>query len=193
MADKDDLDAVREVIKALEGMAAEDQERVIRWAREKLGLPASATQVPLTINGLNQQPQMASASPPVAVNAMTSKDLRTFIAEKDPKSDVQFAAAVAYYYRFEASESQQKGEIGADDLREACRLVNRERFSNPLQTLQNARNLGLLDRPGRGMFSINSVGENLVAMTLPSDQRQITARKGKRSVAKTSKKKAARK
>ena len=108
--------------------------------------------------------------------------------------DVQFAAAVAYYYRFEAPGSHRKSEIGADDLREACRLVNRERFSNPLQTLQNARNLGLLDRPTRGMFSINSVGENLVAMTLPSDERPTTA-KGKRPERKiiAKKKKAARK
>jgi hypothetical protein len=78
-------------------------------------------------------------------------------------------ATVAYYHRFEALEAQCKSEINADDLRDTCRLVNRERLHDPLQTLQNARNLGLLHRPGRGVFSINSVGENLVAMTLPSD------------------------
>jgi hypothetical protein len=78
-------------------------------------------------------------------------------------------ATVAYYHRFEALEAQCKSEINADDLRDACRLVNRERLHDPLQTLQNPRNLGLLDRPGRSVFSINSVGENLIAMTLPSD------------------------
>lgn len=41
-------------------------------------------------------------------------------------------------------------------------------FTNPYQTLSNAHNLGLLDRGSeKGMFTINTVGENLVAMTLP--------------------------
>ena len=35
---KDDLEAVRLVADALEGFEAKDQERIIRWAREKLGL-----------------------------------------------------------------------------------------------------------------------------------------------------------
>jgi hypothetical protein len=52
---------------------------------------------------------------------------------------------VAYYHRFEALEAQCKSEINADDLRDACRLVNRERLHDPLQTLQNPRNLGEID------------------------------------------------
>jgi hypothetical protein len=34
--------------------------------------------------------------------------------------------------------------------------------------LNNAHAKGLLDRNARGRFSINSVGENLVGMTLPA-------------------------
>ena len=34
-------------------------------------------------------------------------------------------------------------------------------------TLNNAKNQGYLDSAERGAFQINSVGENLVAMTLP--------------------------
>jgi hypothetical protein len=38
------------------------------------------------------------------------------------------------------------------------------------QTLLNAHNLGLLDKgTEKATFSINSVGENLVAMTLPDE------------------------
>jgi|SRR5271167_805083 len=36
----DDLEAVRVVAEALQGFDARDQERIIRWAREKLGLVA---------------------------------------------------------------------------------------------------------------------------------------------------------
>jgi hypothetical protein len=35
---KDDLEAVRLVADALEGFEANDQERIIRWVREKIGL-----------------------------------------------------------------------------------------------------------------------------------------------------------
>jgi len=48
-------------------------------------------------------------------------------------------------------------------------MVGRARLENPGQTLRNAHHGGLLDRgEGRGLYVINTVGENLVAMTLPS-------------------------
>ncbi len=160
----DDLEAVRAIVEALESFEADDKERIIRWAREKLKLPSIST--------LQQQSPLSPTSHiPIASTApslTTARDLKTFVAEKQPKSDVQFAATIAFYHRFEAPADRRKDNINAEDLREACRLVNRERLKKPLQTLNNARNLGLLDSAGRGVFTINSVGENLVAMTLPA-------------------------
>ena len=95
-------------------------------------------------------------------------DIKTFMGEKKPRNDVQYAAAVAYYYRFEAPPAEKKEAVNKDDLQEATRKSGRDRFANPLQTLNNAHTLGLLDRgPEKGTFVINSVGENLDAMTLP--------------------------
>ena len=196
MAQKDDLEAVRAVVAALDGFAADEQERVIRWAREKLKLPVSvSSRLPVENAATQHQPVSQPAGILTTTGEPTAKDLRTFVAEKKPTSDVQFAATVAYYHRFEAPEAQRKTEIVADDLGEACRLVNRERLHNPLQTLQNARNLGLLDRPRRGVFAINSVGENLVAMTLPSNGKSIAPSKGrsKRSPKKAAKTKSRKK
>ena len=160
----DDLEAVRVITEAVEGFEPEDKERIIRWALERLKL------LHLAGPSTHLQPQVQqppTTTVPPAVNTGI-KDLRTFVDEKQPKSDVQFAATVAFYHRFEAPADQRKENVNAEDLKEACRLVNRERLKNPLQTLSNARNLGLLDSAGRGLFTINSVGENLVAMTLPS-------------------------
>ncbi|MGO9012527.1 MAG: hypothetical protein ACLQPN_20720 [Bryobacteraceae bacterium] len=90
------------------------------------------------------------------------------MAEKDPRKDVQVAAVVAYYYRFEAPPAERKDAINKEDLQEAMRLAGRPRFKNPLQTLTNAHTVGLLDRGSeKATFTLNSVGENLVAMTLP--------------------------
>lgn len=166
--EKDDLEAVRTVVEALEGFSPEDQERVIRWAREKIGLaPAprswedrrSAQAPPIGSPSQSAQSQQPS---------QVRKDLRTFVAEKQPKSDVQFAATVAYFYRFEAPVEQRRNEVDADTLLEACRLADRKRLKKPGQTLRNAKTLGLMDSGSEaGKFIINTVGENLVAMTLP--------------------------
>ena len=144
----DDLEAVRMLVTTLEPFQKADQERIIRWAREKLGLSFKTGE-----------------NPPGGTPG--GKDIKTFVAEKNPASDNQFAATVAYYYRFEAPKSEQKETITQQDLQDACRLAGRPRLRNPDQTLRNAQNVGFLDKAGRGAFSINSVGENLVAMTLP--------------------------
>lgn len=185
---KDDLEAVRLVADALEGFESKDQERIIRWAREKLGLAvvsAGSTQPSPSPSGL----PAPDAAPPTG-----SKDLKTFVAEKKPKNDVQFATTVAYYYRFEAPQNLRKSEINADDLQEGCRLVGRERFKVPGQTLRNAHTLGLLNRGSEsGSFGVNSVGENLVAVTLPGDGESIPRMKKNKKKKKKKKKKLERK
>lgn len=177
---KDDLEAVRKVADALEGFDPKDQERIIRWAREKIGLllaPVNPQAPPPPASALGSAPP-ALTQPSPATNA---KDLKTFVAEKKPKNDVQFAATVAYYYRFEAPENLRKGQINGDDLQEGCRLVGRERFTDPGQTLRNAHTLGLLDKGTEsGFYGVNSVGENLVAVTLPGDGSATTRKKKKK-------------
>jgi hypothetical protein len=161
----DDLDAVRKVVDALDGFEAKDQERIIRWAREKLGLTQPSVAAPSL-----PSPVPASATPATGQpSGGRSQDIKSFIASKSPQSDVQFATAVAYYYRFEVSEAQQKLAITAEDLQDAARKVDRDRLTKPSQTLVNAYNQGLLDKAGeRGAYSLNTVGENLVAMALPA-------------------------
>jgi len=58
----DDLEAVRIVAEALQGFDARDQERIIRWAREKLGLVALPAQQPPTASV--QMPPAARFAPP---------------------------------------------------------------------------------------------------------------------------------
>jgi hypothetical protein len=153
----DDLEAIRTVLSALEPFEAAERQRILRYVLEKLAMPLT----PLEFSTKNE--------PPPAPSSGTIKNLSTFVQEKNPKNDVQFAATVAYFHRFEAPADRRKMEINGDDLQDATRLAHRKRFSNPGQTLRNARTLGLLDNGSEeGLFAINSVGENLVAMTLPS-------------------------
>lgn len=177
----DDLEAVRILVTTLEKFNENEQERIIRWAREKLGL--ASTQQSLTSQSI-PLPNMQSASPSVQDNAI--KDLKTFVNEKNPTSDMQFAATVAYYYKFEAPTSQRKDSIDSEVLQDAARLAGRKRLSRPVQTLVNASFNGMLDKTEqKGSYKINTVGENLVAMTLPQSS---TSRNQKRPAKKTTSK-----
>ena len=163
----DDLEAVRILVETLQSFDSKDQERIIRWAREKIGLAPSTPRQSATApaEAANLGTQLGA---PVALSAGGRQDIKSFVNEKNPGSDNQFAAVVAYYYQFEAPEEEKKEAINSEDLQEACRKASRTRLASPLNTLNNAHKGGLLDRAGeRGAFKVNSVGENLVAMTLP--------------------------
>jgi hypothetical protein len=171
----DDLEAVRKLVEVLSAFDAGEQERIIRWAREKLGLPVHS---PAPAGTRESQADSAAGGD----GAGGAKDIRTFVTEKNPTSDNQFAATVAHYYRFVAPAATKKEFITADDLQEACRLTGRNRLPKPAQTLINAHTNGLLDKgANRGEYVISTVGENLVAVTLPgsaaaADVRRRTAR-----------------
>jgi hypothetical protein len=165
---KDDLQAVREVTAALEGFAPPEQERIIRWSRERLKLAAPKEEPGGPLLGEGSHGHAAASQRIESPDTSRPPDIQTFVKAKNPRTDSQFAATVAYYYRFEAPENLRKQTITKDDLQEACRQASRERFTNPLNTLFNAFNGGVLDKgPEKGTFAINSVGENLVAMALP--------------------------
>jgi hypothetical protein len=158
----DDLEAVRKVIEALTPFNKDDQERIVRWAREKLGLSPS-----FESTSTHTQPTASRQTGSSVSSGGSPITLRDFVEQKQPKADVHFVAVVAYYYQFEAREPERKTSITATDLQEACRLAKRNRFQNPIVPLLNAFKVGYLDKVERGSYRLNSVGENLVAMALP--------------------------
>lgn len=178
----DDLEAVRIIVKTMEAFKdQEEQRRILRWACEKLGLTIG---VSTSVGGSSGSGKGAHEAGVVSgVHGKQIVSIREFVAQKNPRSDNQFAAAVAYYYRFEAPESERKDAVGAADLQEACRQAGRNRLGDPGKTLRNAHSVGLLDKAGEaGNYKINTVGENLVAMTLPGGTEKVTGAKSKRSV-----------
>lgn len=156
------FDAAKSIVEALKGLDKPLQALAIRFASETLGIQEITVAQKSIPPGVTET-QVSSHG------ATHSTDIRQFTAAKAPKSDQQFAAVAAYFYRFEATEANRKDSIDADILREAARLADRKRLTNPLATLNNAKNSGFLDVAGSGKFQINAVGENLVAMALPEN------------------------
>lgn len=185
-----DFDAAKAVTDQLQGMDKERQERILRWVAESLGLAPVATSTPAArLSGAvpHSAEHRAEHAAPGTVDKPV--DIKSFVESKKPKSDVQFAAVVAYYYNFEASAETRKDAIDAQILQDAARLAGRRRPPKPRMTLNNAKNLGYLDSPDRGLFSINSVGENLVAMTLPGGETERPKRGAKQGKSRKAKKK----
>ena len=182
-----DFEIARAVADQLKDIEKERQQRVLRWVAESLGLDIGAAQI---VEGPAGGGINATVALPSQVNPHLHKqqhahtDIKSFVDSKKPKSDVQFAAVVAYYYRFEAPVETQTDVIDADSLREAARMAGRRRSPQPLATLNNAKKLGYLDSTERGKFCINSVGENLVAMTLPGGQPENGRKSTKREKSK---------
>ena len=134
----DDLEAVRALVDTLQPFDTKDRERIIRWAREKLGMSAEQA-ASLPTPGATQ----SSQGGPTRTGA--PRDIRTFIQEKNPRNERHLAAVVAYYYHFEAPPDQQKDSVTSQDLVDACRAANWTRPRNPAQTLINAFNSGYLE------------------------------------------------
>ncbi len=189
------FDAAKVIVETLQGLDKTSQVLAMRFAAETLGLQsASVTQTPAA----PVFPASTPPSPPGSGGATHSTDIKQFTAAKAPRSDQQFAAVVAYFYRFEAPEAQRKDTIDAESLLEAARLAGRKRPGNPRFTLNNAKNAGYLDVATTGKYRINSVGENLVAMALPgissetsparsASKKNIGKKKAARKTAKTAK------
>lgn len=163
-ADDNDFDIAKKIADLLKPAGRDRQQKILRWVAESLDVAVTSA-----------APSAAAVADfgRYATGAQVSGrpiDIKSFVDAKAPKSDMQFAAVVAYYYRFEAPSDQRVESISSDILQDAARLASRARLSKPLQTLSNAKNQGYLDNVGRGLFRINSVGENLVAMALPTSE-----------------------
>jgi hypothetical protein len=172
----DDFEVAKSVFEKLKDVSRERQERVLRWVAEGLGVTIPVTVpsgMPAHVSPLLSD--LSHAQPSARAISEPARDIKSFVEAKNPRSDQQFAATVAYYYRFEAPPAERKETINARVVQEAARLVGRKRLTNPKATLNNAKNSGYLDNKERGEFAINTVGENLVVMTLPGDGKPETS------------------
>lgn len=166
-----EFDAAKVIVETLKGLDKQQQARAIKFACESLEMQAPAVGAVSHAGGGTVQAAPTSSAAPT--------DIKQFTASKAPKSDQQFAAVVAYFYRFVASEAERKDAITAEDLKDAARKVGRKRPHRV--TLNNAKNAGYLDAAERGNFKINTVGENLVAVTLPGNGGESGGSNGGRS------------
>ena len=177
---KNDFQIAGEISDLLKDVSEKERrERILRWVSESLGLAAERAAASTTAT--TNTAAASTSGAPTTLNR--ASNIKTFMDEKQPRSDQQFAVATAYYYRFEAPPAERLDAITADVLQNATRLAGRDRLSRPRQVLSNAKRQGYLDTSERGAYAINTVGENLVAMSLPGSGGQSSkkTRKSKKT------------
>lgn len=173
---KSPLDAAQKIVAELHGMAKENQTLALKFAMETLRLetlPTGPLAAPLPAHTQSTPLSTPAATPSQAV------DIKSFTIAKAPQTDQQFTAVVAYFYQFQAKAGERKEAIDPDVMKEAARLSGRLQVKRWATTLNNAKNAGYLDSVGDGKFKLSSVGENLVAITLPGDASIRPGKSGK--------------
>ena len=103
---KDDLEAVRAVIEAISDFEAADQERILRWAREKVGLAVEQPTRPPP--GVHPPATLEPAHHHLGTSPSRKTDIKSFVESKTPQNDTQFTAVVAYYHQFEVPDEDKK-------------------------------------------------------------------------------------
>lgn len=188
-----ELQAISQIINALDSLDIEEKKRVLDYVFNRIGLknikinPAqsgSGTYKP--DNGLTESVSHDGLENNQAMNKLI--DIRSLAKQKNPKTAIQMAVVVAYYLSELAPNEERKTTINSDDVTKYFKQADfKLPKGRPIYTLSNAKNAGYLELAGEtGSYKLNPVGYNLVVHNLPSSS---VIEASKRTVKKTKSKK----
>ena len=188
---KNELKAIETIINILRPLDNTAQQRVLRYAVQHLGLQVE--QPDLSPPGLPTNTGAHVEQPPQHPRKQVV-DIRSLRDQKQPSSDMEMAAIVAYYLSELAAEENRRDAITTEDIKKYFIEAGHPLPSGPQFTLPNARSAGYFESAGRGKYRLNPVGHNLVAHGLPrakgeSASQSMRSRRKKRTKAKSSKEK----
>lgn len=107
-------------------------------------------------------------TPPPVVGGSAVSDIRTLKEQKQPRTQLEMAALVAYYVAELAGEGERSDTIGATEITRYFGQAGYRTTSPPRNVLSNAKAAGYLDNPTSGQYKLNPVGYNLVTAGLPA-------------------------
>ena len=163
MAAKDkELEAISSIIALLKPLDATERSRVLEYILKRLEMDAVQAG-PTAATGLSM-----SSGHAIGVSSMVT-DIRTFTAEKKPRSVNEMVALVAYYLSEVAPGSDSSPTVNVDLIRKYFKMAQFPLPRVPKNALTNASQAGYLENVARGEYRLNPVGYNLVVHGLPRD------------------------
>ena len=156
--------AIDKIIEALETLNPSERETAIN---------AACTHLEVKIVGGQKASLFDTTSDPQppnnpAAGGIKQMDIRTLKEQKSPKTAAQMACLVAYYLQEFAPSTERKETVSAGDLTKYFKQASFPLPARITQLLPDCRAAGYFDSAtGKGEYSLNAVGYNLVAHTLP--------------------------
>jgi hypothetical protein len=189
-AEDAELTAMKTVLGALKDLDPDARTRVIEYVFNRLGIqtPDTLAPSPTLVPGTLVRPVVHHIPSTAAVGTPT--DLWSLRDQKQPKNVNQMLAVLAYYLANLAPTNERRDYIKADDIKRYFPQANFELPARADQSLVNAKAAGYFDVPSTGQYRLNPVGHNLVTHKLPLGEGARVIRRGKKTTAKKSKKKA---
>lgn len=195
-----ELQAINQIIKALEALEVDEKKRVIEYTLTRLGLKTSQSDgLVLRRRESNSLPLAPEVEQQNIVSSSRGAvvDIRTLTQEKGPKTAIEMAALVAFYLSELAPDGEKKSVIQADDV---TKYFKQAPFKLPSGanggtiTLRNTKNAGYLEPTGEvGTYKLTPVGYNLVAYNMPRAHSKVGSVSRKKVTKKVTKKAATKK
>lgn len=147
-----DLIAIQSILDTLSAFEEDDQKRIISFVCLKLKINTDYE------GGSFAAPGMTGIR-----RTYSPQSLKLFLKDKKKLSDVRFAVAVAYYYKYVAPDEQKKDEIVFTDVELGSDSVSRARPEGGGHALRDAKAASFLKIGSkRGSYMLDLAGEELI-------------------------------
>ncbi|OFW33912.1 MAG: hypothetical protein A3J28_18615 [Acidobacteria bacterium RIFCSPLOWO2_12_FULL_60_22] len=150
-----DSEVLRNLVSYFERADPESRERLFQTLGTFLGLSAAVKRQGTTFGG----PGAEAASTVANFTEDRSLTAKEFISQKQPRTDVERVACLAYYLTHYMNTRHFKTVDISRVNTEAAQI----KFSNAAVALENATTYGYLAHAGKGFKQISAFGEDYVA------------------------------
>jgi hypothetical protein len=188
---KDAVKAISILMSALRPLDREARVHVLEFVLKRFGI--SLTAEPAAPAQRSCVPDLHPTRPNPSVPALSeAADMRSFAAEKSPKTVNEKVAVIGYYLAHLAPAAERRDYLISDDIEKYFPEADFHLPAAPAGvTLANAKNAGYLSVLDRGRFKLTTVGHNLVAHELPrGETREKNRKAAKKLVSKKARPKA---
>ncbi|MGD1018804.1 MAG: hypothetical protein ABSA12_05740 [Verrucomicrobiia bacterium] len=152
----EELNAIGIILGALEPLEDEKRKFVLKTVTDRLGI-AGVTPVASNTGGRTASPApVGSSGAAIVIKEITAKD---FLKAKNPQTDAQRIACLAYY----STHNKEQTEFKTADLTKLNEEARGIRLSNPAVAVMNATDANKFLAPaGKGKKRITTLGEDVV-------------------------------
>src|SRR5216683_6268059 len=145
-----DFDVLQAVIRALEPLSLDRQQRILESVRTFLGIGGSRWH---TVRESSPSSSVSTQRPSFSQD--NSLSVKEFMLEKQPRSDVERVATLAYYL----TNFRDQPHFKTLDISKLNTEAAQPKFSNAAKAVDNATKLGYLVPATKGNKQISAAGE----------------------------------